>query len=237
MLLYVIRHGDPIYNPDSLTEKGKRQAEALARRLAVNGLDKIYSSPLVRAQQTAQPTCELLGIDPIIADWTSEGHTWEEFTFNDPDHGGLLNWCFHVQSTRYKTPEILALGDKWYEAEPFCFSKAKEGYERIMRESDAFMADLGYVREGLKYRITRPNNDRVAVFCHQGFGTTWLSHLLGVPPIIFWSTFDMNHTGVTIIEFKNNKDGYTAPICLAVSDTSHLYADRLPLRFANGTKI
>ncbi|MBQ1206574.1 MAG: histidine phosphatase family protein, partial [Clostridia bacterium] len=55
MLLYVIRHGDPIYNPDSLTEKGKRQAEALARRLAVNGLDKIYSSPLVRAQQTAQP--------------------------------------------------------------------------------------------------------------------------------------------------------------------------------------
>ena len=41
MLLYIIRHGDPCYNPDSLTEKGKRQAEALARRLAVNGLDKI----------------------------------------------------------------------------------------------------------------------------------------------------------------------------------------------------
>lgn len=237
MLLYVIRHGDPIYDPDSLTEKGKRQAEALARRLAVNGLDKIYSSPLNRARQTAQPTCELLGKQAELLDWTSESHTWEEFTFNDPELGGALNWCFHVQSTRYKTPEVLALGDKWYEAEPFCRSKAKQGYERIQRESDAFIESLGYKREGMNYRIVSPNDLRVAVFCHQGFGTTWLSHLLAVPPILFWSSFDLNHSSMTIIEFKNNKDGLTAPICLAVSDTSHLYADRLPLRFANGTKI
>ena len=32
---------------------------------------------------------------------------------------------------------------------------------------------------------------------------------------------------------RNDGTGYY----LAVSDTSHLYADRLPLRFANGTKI
>ena len=237
MLLYVIRHGDPTYSPDALTEKGKRQAEALGRRLAVNGLDKIYSSPLIRAQQTAQPTCEILGKKAEILDWTSEAHAWEEFTFKDPNFNGGLNWCFHVQTTRYKTPEILALGDKWYEAEPFCQSKSKEGYERIRRESDAFIESLGYKRDGLNYRIVNPNDQRVAVFCHQGFGTTWLSHLLGVPPIIFWSTFDLNHSSITIIEFKNNPDGFTAPICLAVSDTSHLYADRLPLRFANGIKI
>lgn len=33
MLLFYIRHGDPIYIPDSLTDLGKRQAEAVARRL------------------------------------------------------------------------------------------------------------------------------------------------------------------------------------------------------------
>jgi probable phosphoglycerate mutase len=237
MLLYVIRHGDPVYDPDSLTEKGHLQARALAKRLAVNGLDKIYTSPLIRAQQTAQPTCELLGIKPEIADWTSEGHTWQEFTFEDPELGGSLNWCFHVQTTRYKTPAILALGDKWYEAEPFCFTKAKEGYERIMRESDAFIEKLGYKREGMNYRVVRPNDDRVAVFCHQGFGTTWLSHLLSIPPVLYWSTFDMNHSSMTIIEFKNTKDGNTAPICLAVSDTSHIYAEGLPLQFANRIDI
>ena len=72
MLLYIIRHGDPIYEPDSLTEKGKLQAQALARRLAVHGLDRIYASPLIRAQQTARPTCELLHKEPVILPWTSE---------------------------------------------------------------------------------------------------------------------------------------------------------------------
>ena len=34
MLLFYLRHGDPIYSPDSLTALGERQAEALGRRLA-----------------------------------------------------------------------------------------------------------------------------------------------------------------------------------------------------------
>ena len=32
MLLFIVRHGDPIYNPDSLTPKGHLQAQALAKR-------------------------------------------------------------------------------------------------------------------------------------------------------------------------------------------------------------
>ena len=31
MVFYYIRHGDPIYDPDSLTEHGHKQAEALAK--------------------------------------------------------------------------------------------------------------------------------------------------------------------------------------------------------------
>ncbi|MBO6263170.1 MAG: histidine phosphatase family protein [Clostridia bacterium] len=44
MILYYIRHGDPIYDPDSLTELGHKQAEALANRFALYGLDEIYCS-------------------------------------------------------------------------------------------------------------------------------------------------------------------------------------------------
>ena len=58
MLLYVIRHGDPCYDPDSLTPLGQRQAEAVGRRLAQVGITRVYSSPLVRAQQTAQPAAD-----------------------------------------------------------------------------------------------------------------------------------------------------------------------------------
>lgn len=50
MILYYIRHGDPIYNPNQLTPLGERQAEAAAKRLAVYGMDKIYASVSNRAR-------------------------------------------------------------------------------------------------------------------------------------------------------------------------------------------
>lgn len=235
MLLYIIRHGDPIYDPDSLTEKGLLQAQALSKRLAVHGLDKIYCSPMIRAQQTAAPTCELLGIKPVIEEWTSEALAWRDLSGKFPD--GSHGWCFHTQNTSYKTPEILALGDKWYEAEPFCYVNAKEGYKRICDASDEFTERLGYKREGIVYRAVHPNNDRIAVFCHQGFGTTWLSHLLSVSPPLFWSSFDISHSSITILNFANNSNGLTSPLCIAMSDTSHIYAEHLPLQFCNTIDI
>ena len=101
MLLYVIRHGDPIYNPDSLTPKGKRQAEAVARRLSVHGLDRIFSSPLGRAQDTARPTSELLGIPIETEDWTSENLAWGEFTFLDPEFNKKKRWLFSIPGFRF----------------------------------------------------------------------------------------------------------------------------------------
>ncbi len=35
MLLFYIQHGDPVYDPDSLTPLGFRQAETVAKRLAL----------------------------------------------------------------------------------------------------------------------------------------------------------------------------------------------------------
>lgn len=231
MILYVVRHGDPIYSPDSLTEKGKRQAEALGRRFSVHGLDKIYSSPMNRAQMTAQPTAELLGKKIEILDWTSEDLAGQYMGFTDPLTGNW-SWTFGINPTRYKTEENLAM-EHWYDAFPFNQSKAKEGFDLIAKESDAFLETLGYKREGLKYKILNPSDEKVAVFCHYGFGTTWLSHLLGMNPISFMSTFDMNHSGVTILHFANHSDGYTAPKVLAFSDISHYYGDRLPMQFTN----
>ena len=60
MLLFYIRHGDPTYDPDELTPLGKRQAESVAKRLALYGIDRIFASTSNRAIQTARPTCEIL---------------------------------------------------------------------------------------------------------------------------------------------------------------------------------
>ena len=72
MLLYIIRHGDPDYATDSLTERGIAQAEAVGKRLAASGVNRVFCSPMGRARQTAEPTCRLLGLDYTIEEWSHE---------------------------------------------------------------------------------------------------------------------------------------------------------------------
>ena len=237
MLLYVIRHGDPIYDPDSLTPKGERQAEALGRRLALHGIDKIYASTNKRAQLTAKPACELMGKQMEICDWMSEDNAARDFMMHDPENDNRWCWSFGMDPIRYRTEETLALGDKWYEAFPFTHCNAKAGFERIQRESDAFLEGLGFKHEGVQYKVLNESNERVAVFCHYGFGTTWLAAMLDIPPVLFWSSFVMNHTGVTVLNFGSKKSGYTIPKVLAFSDVSHLYGERLPYEFTNSIKL
>lgn len=62
MLLYIVRHGDPDYVTDTLTERGKLQAEAVGKRIAASKIDRIFSSPMGRARQTAEPACRILGL-------------------------------------------------------------------------------------------------------------------------------------------------------------------------------
>ena len=62
MRLILVRHGDPNYELDCLTELGHRQAKVVAERLMEEGIEEIYCSPQGRAQQTAKPFAELSGI-------------------------------------------------------------------------------------------------------------------------------------------------------------------------------
>lgn len=119
MLLFVVRHGDPIYNPDSLTPKGHLQAKALAKRFAVNGLDKIYSSPMIRAQQTAQPTCEILGKELKIEPWTSESLAAADFFVNRKTDG-VRGWVFHQPTPNLKNDKTAKLNmDNWFDVDAF----------------------------------------------------------------------------------------------------------------------
>ena len=234
MLLFIIRHGDPIYNPDTLTPKGKLQAAAMGKRLAVHGIDRVFASPNGRARETAQPTCDLLGLTAEIEPWTSEDLTWRDFSREDDK--GRRYWSFMIPA-HYLLSDPVALSDHWYESHLFDDTNAKAGYERVVNESNAFLAKLGYVREGNLYRIERENNDRVALFCHQGFALTELSNLLGIHPVHFWASFDISHSGLTILNFANDPSGYTAPRCLTLSDLGHIYKDGLPMVYNNRLQI
>ena len=81
------------------------------------------------------------------------------------------------------------------------------------------------------------NEEKVALFCHSVFARAWLSVLLHIPLHIVWASFRYTHTGVTVLEFKNNPNGITAPQCLCYSDVSHLYASGLDLLYDNSVEI
>jgi broad specificity phosphatase PhoE len=69
--ILLVRHGETKWNRElvfrgirdiPLSERGLRQAELLARRLKGEKIDAIFSSPLSRAMQTAQPAAQALAL-------------------------------------------------------------------------------------------------------------------------------------------------------------------------------
>jgi broad specificity phosphatase PhoE len=72
MRLLFIRHGDPDYQTNSLTEQGRREAEALARHIQEEKIDVMYKSPLGRAQETAAYCERELGMTAETLDWLQE---------------------------------------------------------------------------------------------------------------------------------------------------------------------
>ena len=73
-LIYIIRHGESVGNLHriclghtdlDLTELGYKQAEATAEFLSNEKIDVIYSSPLIRAYNTAVPHGKLRGIEVV----------------------------------------------------------------------------------------------------------------------------------------------------------------------------
>ena len=55
-----------------LNETGRKQAELLARHLAGRDIDRILSSPMERARETAEPLARRLGLEIEICDAISE---------------------------------------------------------------------------------------------------------------------------------------------------------------------
>lgn len=230
MLLYIIRHGDPIYVTDSLTEKGKLQAEAVGKRIASSGINRIFSSPMGRARMTAEPACRLLGLDYTVEEWAHEIEDERLTPFPD----GKLKSVSLLQNTHYRENGNIDLPyDRAYEAQGFSESHMKEAVARIEAGGREFLERLGYKEENGVYRILRANEEKVALFCHSAMARAWLSTLLHIPIHMMWSSFDYHHTGVTIINFKNNMDGFTAPQCLCYSDMSHLYAHGPDMQYGN----
>lgn len=82
MQLYILRHANADTEAATdeareLSEKGREQARKVARFCALHGItpDVIFSSPLIRAQQTAKPVAKELGMEVTTVRWLACGAT------------------------------------------------------------------------------------------------------------------------------------------------------------------
>lgn len=234
MLLYIVRHGDPDYKTDSLTERGILQAEAVGKRIAASKIDRIFSSPMGRARQTAEPAAKLLGLDIDIEDWSHEVKNERLTPFPD----GKMKSVSVIQNTYYRKDGNIDLDfNHTFECDGFSQSEMDKASAFIEENGRDFLERLGYREENGIYRILRPNEEKVALFCHSVMGRLFVCHMLHIPVHLMWAGFQITHTGVTVIEFKNNPDGITAPKCLCFSDMSHLYSEGLDMIHDNDVSI
>jgi broad specificity phosphatase PhoE len=224
MRLYIVRHADPDYENDTITPAGHLEAQALAKRLASQGLEHLYSSPLPRARLTAGYTSDLLKMPVETLDWIAEPRLGVEV---DP-WGRLAAW--DVPGELIRGGETLPSHADWHAFELLADPAIRDHFLVTQRESDAFLETLGYRREGGRYRILESNRDRVAVFCHNGAGLFWFAHLLEIPLSLVWSGFWMAPSSVTTILFDERSQHWAVPRCLGFGDVSHLYEARLPVQ-------
>jgi broad specificity phosphatase PhoE len=217
MLLYIIRHAEPAYPEDALTERGHDQARSLARWLANAGLDRIYSSPLRRAQETARHTAERLGLALAVEPWTRELESW---WIGGPDGEELPVWQVDGGTIRGLAPRLRL--DDWYRFAPFDAPALYRDFASLTAAADAFAARHGHQREGATYRVTGGEQLRVAVFCHAGFALTWLAHLLAIPPPLVWAGFSLPPASVSTVVFEPLPGGRAVPRCRTFGNVAHL---------------
>ncbi len=225
MQIWIIRHAEPDKD-GQLTPQGHREAQALARRLQALKPDLIYTSPLARARDTMRYSAQALGLAYHVEDWLQERAHW---LIDQEGLGRSTWWDIHGHTLRQLGPALA--GDAWRGVAPFNQGGFLREYDELCAASDGFLARHGYVRQGPVYRVTQANRLKIAVFCHGGFGLTWLAHLLMIPLPLLWAGFNLAPSSLTTVLLDERNADVATPRVLNLSDLSHLYADGVPRSF------
>lgn len=220
MKIIIVRHGDPDYTIDSVTEKGAKEVEYLSERLIKLDVRDFYVSPKGRAKATAEPTLKKLGRSAIEKEWLREF----EGTLIRPDVGHkMIAWDWLPEDWTIR-PNFYDK-DKWYLEPEMVEGGVYEEYKWVIDNFDELLAEYGYVRDGNIYRAEMGNNDTIVLFCHFGLECVLLSHLLNVSPMILWHGLCAAPSSVTTVTSEERRKGIINFRVNAFGDTSHLYAN------------
>lgn len=219
MKLLIIRHGDPDYSIDSLTETGWKEAALVAERICKLNVAAFYCSPFGRAKDTASLTLKAMGREAEILTWMREFLPPVE---KPTKEFGLCAWDWLPQD--WMNRPAFYDKDHWCDEPEFVAARTPEETKWVTDGLDAVLAKHGYVRDGAYYRAEKPNTDTIVFFCHFGVQCVMLGHLLGISPMCLWHGLCAAPSSVTTIVTEERRKGIASFRVGSFGDISHLYA-------------
>ena len=219
-----VRHGEPDYQNDTLTELGKKQAAAAAERLKSEGIDEIYASPMGRAYDTASFTAGVLGKPITKLDFMHE-IGWGGDGVRDSGHP----WT--VSSRMIDTDNFDFYTNDWKEHPDFAGNSVMKYYDLIMKEMDKFLETQGFIHEGGRYLCKREDSKTIALFSHGGSGACALSHILSLPLPYVCTVMPYEFTSIIILEFPVKPGMYVHPRIELFNETKHMQDISSGLKF------
>lgn len=215
MRIIFVRHGEPDYVNDCLTETGKKQAEAAAKRLEREGITKIYSSPMGRAAETASFTAKRLNL-PIQTlpfmheiswggpDVPAEGHPWT-----------VSDWMISRDDFDF-------YHEDWRKHPGFRENTAVRYLDEISGQIDDLVLEHGYRHEGTRFFCKTNQQETFAIFSHGGSGACVLAHLLALPFPYVCTVLPYEFTSIIILEFPVRPGEYIHPRIELFNDAAHI---------------
>ena len=162
MELILVRHGLPERvelaqgrADPALSDTGWQQARQVGKWLSQETIEAVYTSPLRRAIETAQPLAESLGQRPVIHESVAE---------------------YDRDASHYIPMEELKQEDY-----PAWKAFVDGGYGEEVDMAEFAMR----VAKGLEEIIGANAGRRVAVFCHGGVVNVWTAKVLGMAASLF----------------------------------------------------
>lgn len=236
MKLLFIRHGDPDYENDTLTEKGHREAQLLAEYMKDFRIDKVYVSPLGRAQATADYVLKTLGISATTVDWLQEFPGIVNANISEDVRKAYETELIKDETTGLYQPRIMwdmlpsyfgnhpELFDakEWRNSQLFTGSDVLSTYDNVIAEFDNLLKENGYEKNGLTYTVNTNNEKTIAFFCHYGITSVLLSHLWNVSPFVPLQFTALAPTSITEIATEERQKGIAIFRTLRLCDISHL---------------
>jgi broad specificity phosphatase PhoE len=180
-----------------LSEVGRAQAEALARRLTGFRIDRIISSPMLRAVETARAVAADRHVELDERLREQDCGSWEGLTFDDATAGD---------------PELRA---RW-EQDPAATSlPGGESGDQVADRVRRFCDDL------LAAELPTGGDRRVLVVAHTAVNRILLCVALGVPVRDYRRRFVQERTNLTVLRYEAG-DRHDGAQLLVANDVSHL---------------